>query len=381
MKKSLHLNSLLTLVVIGLFFVQNISAQTPTYRCDIRNEAFVAANIFEFDLYLTQTGSTPLELACINSGVLISDGFVNGGTITPSLVSGSELNTSQVPASIDYDAASRCIKIAPQKPPRDYGTGVTSGTIISNTTGTKYCRIRLANSVDFGTDPVNYSWNMNLMPYHTVVSAFTAGASPLVNAIITNEASHAKSNNLTLYLEGLYTEGVGNHKAQGDAGDYFAGPVADEITVSLADATAPYSEVFSAAHILLYTNGKCSFAVPGELNCAYYIVVKHRNSIETWSAAPVSFASVTVSYDFSAAASQAYGNNMNLMGSFYTLWGGDATQDGIVDGSDMSGVYNESTAVLTGYHPEDVNGDGIVDGSDMAMIFNNSTAVVTSVKP
>ena len=113
MKKSLHLIFLLTVGVLCLVGTTKIYSQDPTYSCDIRNEVFVASNIFEFDLYLTRTGSEPFELAGINTGILLSTGFVNGGIITPSLLPGSELNAGQVPTSIAYDAAYRCIKMAP----------------------------------------------------------------------------------------------------------------------------------------------------------------------------------------------------------------------------------------------------------------------------
>jgi hypothetical protein len=63
------------------------------------------------------------------------------------------------------------------------------------------------------------------------------------------------------------------------------------------------------------------------------------------------------------------------------IYGGDYSQDGAVDGTDMAAIDNASTATLLGYFPEDVNGDGQVDGSDMAMIDNNSTATVTVVRP
>jgi len=383
MKKSLNYFFLFNLMVLCLFSGTKAFSDVPTYSLDVRNEAFVSSKVFEFDLYLTSTGATQLELACINSGILLNAGFVNNGTITPTLVAGSELNISQVPSSIAYDAATNCIKIAPVAPPRNYTTGISSGTIISSTTGTKYCRVRLTNSLDFGVDPANYAWNMNLTPYRTVVSAFVPGATPLVNTVVTSASSQSISNNLTLYIEGLYQTGTGNRKAQDELGNHFPGPVADVVTVKLAQATTPYSDVFTANNVLLYTNGKCSFQVPGSLSGSYYIVVKHRNSIETWSATPVAFSSSNLSYDFSTSATQAFGNNMKLMGSVYAIWGGDATQDGIVDGSDMSVVYNASQPpVLSGYNFQDVNGDGIVDGSDMSLIYNNSQPpVVTTVKP
>ncbi|MBP9136578.1 MAG: hypothetical protein KBF31_06190, partial [Chitinophagales bacterium] len=123
-------------------------------------------------------------------------------------------------------------------------------------------------------------------------------------------------------------------------------------------------------------------SLPGTISGNYYIVVKNRNSIETWSATAIDFSAIgTISYDFSTAVSQAFGNNLKYSGTDYLIWGGDATQDGIVDGSDMAAIDNASTATLTGYNAEDVNGDGIVDGSDMAMIDNNSTITVQTSKP
>ena len=325
-----------------------------------------------------------MELAGFNTGILLNTGFVNSGTITATLLAGSELNASQVPTNIAYDATYRCIKIAPQKPPRNYTTGITSGTILSSTAGTKVCRVRLTNSADFGTDPLNYSWSMNLMPYHTVVAAFVPPTSgPYVNTIITNATSHAVTGNLTAYLEGLYSSGTGNRKAQDEVGNHFAGPVADQVTVSLASAALPYATVYTAANVLLYANGKCSFSIPGSLTGSYYIVVNHRNSIETWSAAPVALTG-GVNYNFTTAASQAFGNNMKaLAGGVFGFYGGNTSgsADQKVDGTDMAIVDNGSTILLKGYVTADATGDGKVDGSDMALVDNNATAVVSRIKP
>ncbi len=369
------------MLFLALFSYLGANAQAPTYFCDIRNEVFLSSKIFEFDIYLTRTGSTPLELACFNTGIKLNTGFVNGGTITPSLVAGSDLNTSQIPTNIAYSAASNCIELIPKVPPRDYVTGATSGTVISNTTGTKVCRIRLTNSANFGSDPVNYTWSINLMPYHTVVAAFVPGSGFKVNTLITDAVSHSESNNLTLFLEGLYISGTGNHVAQDAAGPHFLGPVSDQITVTLAQATSPYTVLYTATASNLYTNGKCSFSIPGTLTGSYYIVVNHRNSIETWSAAAVDFSSSSVFYDFSTSITQAYGNNMKSMGSIFALFTGDVSQDGAVGVPDMTAVDNKSKLFATGYLPEDVNGDGAVGVPDMTLVDNNSKAFISIKKP
>jgi hypothetical protein len=377
MKKSLWL-----FFVCGFMMLGNVLfSQNPTYYCDIRNEAFVSSGIFEFDLYLTRTGSTPLQLAGINTGIILSSVFVNGGMITPSLVSGSDLNTAQVPTNITYNATYRCVEIAPKQPPRNYSNGTTSGTVISNTSGTKVCRIRLTNSVNFGTDPVNYTWSMNLWPYHTVVAAFVQSGSNVVSTIITNAASHSMSHNLTAYIEGLFQAGTGNHKAQDQYGDHFGGPVADQVTVKLANASTHAIDYVSKP-ANLYTNGKCSFSAPSALSGSYYLVVNHRNGIATWSATPVVFSGSSISYNFTDAASKAYGNNMIQKASGqWAFYSGDVNQDGLVDSGDMNPVDNASTAIAQGYVVEDVNGDGLVDSGDMNYVDNNSTAIVKVQSP
>ena len=122
-------------------------------------------------------------------------------------------------------------------------------------------------------------------------------------------------------------------------------------------------------------------AIPAALNGAYFITVRHRSSIETTSAAPVSFATTPVNYNFSTSATQAFGDNLRDKNGVFLIWGGDINQDGIVDGSDMNPVDNSATAVTFGYVTEDANGDGIVDSGDMNIVDNNSTAIIMSYLP
>ncbi|MBL8008845.1 MAG: hypothetical protein JNJ56_15090, partial [Ignavibacteria bacterium] len=76
----------------------------------------------------------------------------------------------------------------------------------------------------------------------------------------------------------------------------------------------------------------------------YYIVVKHRNSIETWSnvVALVRGDGSVYYYDFTTAACQAFGCNQILKGTKYCIYSGDSNQDGIVDASDLSAVENDA---------------------------------------
>ena len=82
--------------------------------------------------------------------------------------------------------------------------------------------------------------------------------------------------------------------------------ISDSLIVQLANASAPYNVVYSDSG-LLNVNGTCNLTFPASASGnSYYIIVRHRNAMETWSAAAVSFAAVT-NYDFTTAQTQAYG--------------------------------------------------------------------------
>jgi hypothetical protein len=186
--------------------------------------------------------------------------------------------------------------------------------------------------------------------------------------------------NLTLFLEGLYNTITGEmNKAQDEYGDKFPGTVADVIQVKAARPYSPYAICYVSDSIDLNQDGTCSVTIPR--TGYYYLVIKHRNSIETWSGEPVNAIPEPAFYDFSTSASQAYGYNQKGVAGRWVFWGGDVNQDGIVDSGDMNPVDNASTAITFGYISEDVNGDGIVDGSDMNIVDNNSTGIIMAIIP
>ncbi|MBK7028915.1 MAG: hypothetical protein IPH45_06790 [Bacteroidales bacterium] len=207
---------------------------------------------------------------------------------------------------------------------------------------------------------------------------------PVTNNINQNGSVTATDKNLNvrLFLESLYAGGSTMNPAQGLSGPEWGAGIADHITIELHESASPEITAYSFTDIELAIDGSAIIAMPVGLAGSYYIVVIHRNSIETWSASPVVIdGNCPPSYDFTSNAEQSFGDNLKNVGGVYILWGADATQDGIVDGSDMAAIDNASTAVLAGYNYQDVNGDGIVDGSDMALIDNNSTAIIQRVRP
>lgn len=72
----------------------------------------------------------------------------------------------------------------------------------------------------------------------------------------------------------------------------------DSIVVELRSATSPYA-LMSTSSSIMNTSGVSAHTFPGALaGSSYYIVVKHRNSIETWSKSPVLLNSGANSFSF-----------------------------------------------------------------------------------
>lgn len=156
----------------------------------------------------------------------------------------------------------------------------------------------------------------------------------------------------------------------------------DTITVEIRDTVSPYTVIDNAVG-LGGLGLKQVLTFDNVLDTVYYyIVVNHRNSIQTWSkGGGERFVGGFLNYDFTTAATQAFGNNMILVGSDYSLYTGDVTQDGIVDGNDGALIDNDAASFVTGYVNTDLNCDGVVDGVDAAYAENNAANFIGVIKP
>jgi hypothetical protein len=196
----------------------------------------------------------------------------------------------------------------------------------------------------------------------------------------------ARTLSLKLFVEGLCSgmpAGMMRESEDENGPEYGTG-IADKIEVSLYTSVFPYTMVYAKDSVMLETDGTAELTdIPFGLQGEYYIVIRHRSSIETWSGQLISFSGTgTVVYDFSMSAGQAYGQNQTAISKgYYAIYSGDLNDDGKVDGSDMAMLDNALTQLLQGYIIEDVTGDGGVDGSDMSIIDNNVTNFVKVKKP
>ncbi len=164
--------------------------------------------------------------------------------------------------------------------------------------------------------------------------------------------------------------------------------ICDTVTVELADENSPYNILYTAKSVLA-TDGTGSFEFPPSvLNNAYYIVVKHRNALETWSSIPVSFNTTSVLYDFSTTAGKAYGNNLANMDGEFCFYSGDVSdgvssgvQDGIINIDDYDALENSLTLFTTGYSVYDLTGDGLVESADFSLIGTNISQGISLMRP
>jgi len=174
--------------------------------------------------------------------------------------------------------------------------------------------------------------------------------------------------NLNLFIEGFFNP-FSNTMIQ------------DTIRVYLRKTFFPFDIVDSSKAFLSNTGFANLTFNRAVSDTAYYLSVKHRNSIETWSSSGNSFTPSLMTYDFTTNAAKAYGNNLILKGTKYCIYSGDVNQDGFIDGSDLAFTDNDVFIFASGYLSTDVTGDNIVDASDLSIIDNNVFNNIIKITP
>jgi hypothetical protein len=198
---------------------------------------------------------------------------------------------------------------------------------------------------------------------------------------------------VNLFLQGYYLN-VGTAAPMdnfGNGGCLFVDGVstnpfdADSITVNLVDSevyAATSDVVFSTVETqtgILHTDGTLSVNYSDQVNNhSYYLVIRHRNHVETWSAHPVLLTSQT-NYDFTDSYQKAYEFDGNAFHSMIEIEQGrwaiyccDDNQDGFVDIFDIPSLTTDiGSPSPFGYLVTDLNGDGFVDIFDIPGLTTN----------
>ncbi len=177
--------------------------------------------------------------------------------------------------------------------------------------------------------------------------------------------------NLTTLIQGFYNSGTNVQ-------------VSDTVEVLLRNNSAPYA-ITDSTRALLNTSGNATFSFANAVNgVSYFIQLKHRNSIETWSKTPQTFAGNSLTFDFTTSATQAFGDNLIQVDASpvkFAMYGGDINQDGTVDATDVSTIDNDAANFVGGYVVTDLTGDNFVDGTDFAISDNSAANFVSVIRP
>jgi hypothetical protein len=268
-----------------------------------------------------------------------------------------------------------------------------SQSVAPNTTGLIYSTPPIPSATSYiWTVPAGFTVTSGVGTNSITVDASNSAVSGMVTVQGTNttcgdgpiaslSVEVLKSLSINLLLESLYNGSATLNKAQDAIGDKYPGNTADQISIELHSPTDYATIIYSVNNVNLSTAGTAGITLPLTYSGSYYLTIKHRNSVEITSAAPVSFGGGSVSYSFDSPE-KAFGGNLKLLVSGeYGIFAGDINQDGVVDAADLVSVDNASAAFSTGYINTDVNGDGLVNSSDIVIAGNNSSVFVAVKKP
>ncbi|MBP6334745.1 MAG: hypothetical protein KA444_04670 [Bacteroidia bacterium] len=220
---------------------------------------------------------------------------------------------------------------------------------------------------------------------YTVSINNTCNSSNQVNVIVNNCDTTSASISINAFIQGYY-RGNGMMVAVIDSVNFPA--ISDTLTLSLASAIAPYN-ITNTVKGVLHTDGSCTFNLPvASTGISRYIILKHRNSLETWSAVPVTIYGST-NYDFSDSASAYAGSSLvQVESGKYALWSGDISssgtpglQDGVIDMNDMQELEIRLTNLENGYSIGDLTGDKLTEAADQSLMENNLQYFLLVIKP
>ncbi len=224
---------------------------------------------------------------------------------------------------------------------------------------------------EYGNDGNHFNDSINKPP-NAVVSQQVANALHYasdhlpVYASFSFDAAYVEITSFTALIEGFYNGSTMKP---------------DTVTVELRNTSAPYSLV-DQSKIFLNSSGQGSGKFYNAVNgVPYYIVLKHRNALETWSASAQTFTANSLAYDFTTSSTKAYGNNLKLIGSKWCIYGGDVNQDGFVETTDVNQVFTGNVNGTTGYISTDLNGDLFTEIEDLNIVFRNNVLGAERIRP
>jgi hypothetical protein len=362
------------LIVLSLLCGGKGFSQNPTYTLDVNDGNLVAPNVFEFDIDQTWTNAGIAPNYEMSGGQFhfdVNGAIANGGTMTMQNA-GSDLPVNMQPRNPTVYTA-----ITPWQLRWAVNTfpGAGNGFQMPAGVPVKIVRVRWVTTANsFAQINLQLAWRSVLPGPFTKIFAYVG----TTNTDISTPATHTMSLSgffLTLPYVVTVKAGIEGLMKNGQH------VINDSVLISIRNTTSPYHLIDSSFVVLDADSLSGSFTLtvtPGN----YYIVVKHKNSLETWSKpGGEPLGNGNYFYDFTTSASQAYGNNMLLKDGLYCIYSGNVNGDDVIDAEDLLAVDNAVFNYESGTSIANLNGDNIVDIEDLAICDNNARAIRIVERP
>lgn len=363
----------MTIIVLVLLSIKVSYATDPFYSLNVKNIINIDPSTIQFEIFLKNTnpGSNVLKYISGQYVFYFDTLFANSGTMTYGIAPGSHAEISDLP--ISYLPKAFLVRGNELLMSASPISSDTSKPVISSTgDGSKIIRMRLHTTANAFSGEPKLKWKTNENKSNTSGLIILVNNTPQLS-IDSNSyfiESSQTSVNITLAIEGLYNPNNSylNRK--------------ESVTAYLRNDNSSYALVDSAASVIdsLTLTGHFSFANVNS-GTSYFIEMKHKNSIGTWSANPVTINGDSATYNFTTAITKAFGNNMILKSNKWCIYSGDINQNGSIDLTDVLDVFNTATNFITGNVVQDLTGDGVVDLTDLILVFNNAKSFVQVIQP
>jgi hypothetical protein len=364
-------NTILTTVTIILSLSKVSFSQNPTFELRATNFTPLnqVTNAIEFDITLkwTNPGVAPnFEYAGGQYFFNFNAGISNGGTLTYRYA----LDTSDLPPNMRPRSPVAYTSSTPAQLRLAVNTfpGPGNGFQMPPNTPVKIIRMRLSTTAASFNQIENFGIQWRIAPPNPYTKIFAYIGTTNTDISVPSQPYYVDfptypmtSISIKLGLEGLYKNG--KHQLR------------DSATIFLRSSISPF-QIVDTAKVVLDSMSLTANFVTSVPEGTYYFVVRHRNSLESWSKAGGELiAGGNLTYDFTTSASQAYGNNLTLVGDKYCIYSGNINGDDIIDAEDLIYVDNDVFNYAPGTNITNLNGDQIVDIEDLAICEKNARAL------
>ena len=318
----------------------------------------------------TESGSYTYVTGCHTQTLVLTITPSTSGTTTQTQCDGSYVWAGPLGDGQTYTASNSAATFV-----SGCNTQTLNLTINSSTTSTE-----TVTSPTCGT----YTWSVNNQTYtssgtYTVTGTNAAGCQDTKTLVLTINPCESVVT-VKMNIEGYYdTTAHAMRPVMANQSVGSSSTDVDTVTIELHDATT-YALVATTT-ATLQANGNAVATFSTAPVGSFYIAVKHRNAVETWSADPVTIGASST-YDFTDAADKAFGSNMQMLESgVYGFYSGDLDSDsnlGLTDYSIWEESYNNFES---GYFATDLDGDGNVGLTDYSIWEANYNNFVSAIRP